>query len=1075
MNYVDPYLCTLRVASSPVVFEIDTGAAVTIVNEAEFAKLAKKENLQLVMKDLPKLRTYAGKILHVLGRVTTMVSHCRNSAELDIYVVAGDGPNLLGRDSLVKLKLNWNFVFNIHGDSSVHILSEYPELFKTELGTWKHGKVKLAIDSSAKPRFLKARTVPYALQQVVDAELDRLVQEEIISPVDYSEWAAPIVPVMKSSGQVRICGDYKCTINQSARVDKYPLPNIEDLYQKLSQGRFFTKLDLSNAYLQLLLDDDSRLLTTINTSKGLFVYNRLPFGVSAAPAIFQRTMDQLVAGLPFVVVYLDDIMVSGRTRAEHDSNLRAVLDWLQSAGLKLNRAKCHVSQTSITFLGHVIDASGIRPSTDKIQDLLKAPIPTNVPELRSYLGLMNYYHRFLKNLSSVLAPLYELLPAKEWRWTPKQQSAFDDSKAMLLSGLVRVHYDPKLPIVVTCDASPYGVGAVLSHKMSDGTDRPVAFASRTLSPAEKNYSQLDREALAVVFGVTRFHKFVYGRSFLLQTDHKPLLGLLQSDRPVPPLASGRIQRWALKLANYQYELQFKPGLSNGCADGLSRLPNPMSIAEVPPPAEAVLSMSILESTPVTAAMIAQWTAKDPVLSLVFKFVRSGWPQAVADDLQAYYRRRDEFSILNGCVLLGARVVIPAAGRAALLEELHSGHPGITRMKALARSYTWWPTIDAEIEQMVRSCSDCQAISRAPNQQQVHPWEWPGKPWLRIHIDYAGPVEGKMILVIVDSHSKFIDAHLTTSATSAVTIRKLRQTFAMLGLPQNIVSDNGPAFVSSEFKHFCLSNGIKHTCVAPYHPSSNGLAERAVQTVKNGLKKERGPDLESRLFKFLFTYRITPHSTTGQTPFDLLWHQHRPRSRLDLVFPDSGSTVLKRQIAAHDRGGSSSSSEFRCGDPVFAMTFTSSSKWVAGILEECLGPLTFTVRLSDGRLWKRHVDHLRSRLPAETSLPQCLADSGTLAPLPALPSLLPAAPQGATSSPVASPSDESFSPSVSDSLVPPASPASPARPGPLPPAESTPRHSRNPASVVEPRTSSSPNPVPLRRSARAIKCPVRLNL
>ncbi|XP_065185812.1 uncharacterized protein K02A2.6-like [Sycon ciliatum] len=1051
---VDPCCCTLQLCKQPVVFEIDTGAAVTVMSENEFHRLASKVNLSLDTSDLPKLRTYSGGILNVVGRFSASATHAsRKSAELSIVVVQGNGPNLLGQDALQLLRLNWNFVFNVSREHS--ILSEFPQLFQRSMGTWKHGKVKLSVADSARPRFLKARSVPYALQAAVEKELSRLEEAGIISPVQYSEWAAPIVPVLKRNGSIRICGDYKCTINQSARVDKYPLPNIDDLYQKLSQGAFFSKLDLKHAYQQLLLDDESKLLTTINTSKGLFVYNRLPFGVSAAPAIFQRTMEQLLAGLSFVVVYLDDIVVSGKTRAEHDENLRLVLDRLASAGLRLNREKCLVAQQSIEFLGHVIDSVGIRPSAEKVDDLVKAPQPKNVPELRSFLGLINYYHKFIENLSSVLAPLYELLSSKSWCWSDSHQKAFDTGKSLLLSEPIRIHYDPSLPIVVSCDASPYGVGAVLSHVLPDGSDRPVAFASRTLSSCEKNYSQLDREALAMVFGVSKFHKYIFGRNFTLQTDHKPLLGLFDPDRPIPVQSSGRIQRWALKLANYEFVLEYKPGKQNGCADGLSRLPNPALVPEPPQPAEAVLSLSVLNTTPVTSASVARWTSKDPSLALVYKFVSEGWPQDIPEGLEPYSRRRSELSVLNNCILIGSRVVIPSPGRAPLLDELHAGHPGIARMKALARSYVWWPSLDAEIEQTVRGCMQCQTVTKSPHRQQVHPWEWPGKPWLRVHVDFAGPIAGKMLFIIVDSHSKFIEAHVCSGSSAAVAIRKLEQTFALLGLPYNIVSDNGPAFASSEFREFCSSNGIRHTLVSPYHPSSNGLAERAVQTVKSGLAKMSGPDLETRLARFLFQYRMTPQSTTGRSPFELLWKEHRPRSRLDLVFPDSGKKVLDKQCTAHDRGGANVY-QFYCGDAVWAMNFNSSQKWIAGTVEEQLGPLTFTVRLVDNRVWKRHSDHLKKRLPAES-----VQDASTATSAPQLPysRALPSTTALPSSTALPSvPPNESMS--LPDSIVHDEIREN----ADLSVLESTPNQSSGSSPVVS-----------MRSSARSVKAPVRLDL
>ena len=643
--------------------------------------------LPLETHDLPKLRTYAGKLIPVLGRFKSTVSHAKSQAEVDIYVVRGTGPNLLGRDCLRKLKLDWNFVFSV-AHASQSIADEFSTLFKPGLGTWKHGNVTLNVDDQVKPRFLKARSVPYSMEDKVDAELERLVKEGIIEAVEYSDWAAPIVPVLKRNGQLRICGDYKCTINRAVKVDTYPIPNIEELYVKLAGGHCFTKLDLSQAYQQLPLDEECKLLTTINTKKGLFVYNRLPFGVSSAPGVFQRTMEKLLSGIPMVVVYLDDIVVSGKTADEHEHNLRLVLSRLESSGLRLNKSKCEWAKSSVVFLGHVIDGTGIKPCQGKIQALLQAPTPTNVGELRSYLGMVNYYHKFLPNLSSVLAPLYELLSAKSWSWTQSQQLAFKKSKSMLAEKPVRVHYDPKLPIIVNCDASPVGVGAVLSHRLPNGDEHPVLFASRTLHPAERKYAQIEKEALAMVFAVKSFHKYVFGRTFTLVTDHKPLMGLFQEDSTIPPMASGRIQRWALTLAAYDYQLHFKSGSTNGNADGLSRLPLPTTPSSVPQPAEIVLSMSVLESTPVTATRIASWTRGDPVLSLVLKFVESGWPDSVPDDLSMYSRHRQELTVANGCLLRGSRVVVPAAGRDKLLDVLHEGHPGITRMKALARSYIW---------------------------------------------------------------------------------------------------------------------------------------------------------------------------------------------------------------------------------------------------------------------------------------------------------------------------------------------------------------------------------------------------
>ena len=271
------------------------------------------------------------------------------------------------------------------------------------------------------------------------------------------------------------------------------------------------------------------------------------------------------------------------------------------------------------------------------------------------------------------------------------------------------------------------------------------------------------------------------------------------------------------------------------------------------------------------------------------------------------------------VFWGARVEIPPKGRDTLLNELHDTHPGIVKMKAVAKSYLWWPGLDTEIEMRVKGCNICQIYNKQPPVSPLHPWEWPGHTWHRIHIDYAGPFEGRMILIIVDAHSKYIDAHVVSSATTSVTITKLRHTFAVLGLPITIVSDNGSCFTSNEFEQFCKANCIKHVKCSPYHPFSNGLAERAVQTVKAGLKKTTG-NLEDRLCKFLTRYRVTPQSRTGQTTAEFVL-KTPPRTRLDLLRPSIQNRVIQKQANDKQRHDAHAAERtFRAGDTVWAMNF-----------------------------------------------------------------------------------------------------------------------------------------------------------
>lgn len=749
------------------------------------------------------------------------------------------------------------------------------------------------------------------------------------------------------------------------KVDKYPLPKIEDIFANLSGGQKFSKIDLRQAYHQMELDDTSKSLLVINTHKGLFRYNRLAFGVASAPAIWQRAIDQVLQSVPFTQCLLDDIIVSGRSDDEHLKNLDSVLQRLSTYNLKVNLDKCEFFQSKISYCGHQIDEQGLHKSPEKIIAVTEAPRPETVTQLKAFLGLANYYHRFVSNWSTIAAPLHDLLKADvQWEWNESHESAFKAVKDAIVSDQVLCHYDPDVPLKLACDASPHGIGCVLSHSFPNGSERPIAFASRTLKKAEKGYSQIDKEALSLTWGVRKFNTYLYGRHFTLVTDHKPLLSIFNPSKALPPMAAARLQRYALFLSGYSYDIEYKGTKHHGNADALSR--SPLDVVDNDELDEIDLFYSAqFDTLPVTSEKIRYETQRDPVLSQVLDYVQSGsFPvknSEVSDDLKPYMSRKDELSSHQGCVMWGNRVIIPPKLRDTVLNELHSGHMGTVKMKAQARSHFWWPKLDDNIETVCKSCNGCRSERNQAPAAPVHPWAWPGTPWYRIHIDFAGPFKNAMFLIVIDAYSKWPEVFHMRSTTTSSTVQVLRTLFARQGVPREIVSDNGPQFKSDEFKHFMVMNNIRHITSSPFHPRTNGQAERFVQSFKKAIKSADNDhmSINQKLCSFLCKYRTIPHSTTNETP-SMLMYGRNIRTRLDLLKPKASETVLRKQFQmTNSKHVGSNVRQFVPGQNVIVRDYRQNNrKWMPGQISSQTGPLSYKVNIGNDSMWRRHVDQMR---------------------------------------------------------------------------------------------------------------------
>ena len=614
----------------------------------------------------------------------------------------------------------------------------------------------------------------------------------------------------------------------------------------------------------------------------------------------------------------------------------------------------------VEYLGYCIDADGLHKSPAKVKAVVDAPRPQNQQQLRSFLGLVNYYGKFISALSTIIHPLNQLLCHQtKWQWSQECEKSFQKLKDQLSSDQVLVYYDSTLPIRLACDASQYGVGAVISHLMPDGTERPIAYGSRTLTKAEKNYAQIDKEAAAIIFGIKKFHPYIYGRKFTLITDHKPLTTIFSPKSSLPALAAARLQRWAIILSAYQYEVEFRATDKHANADCLSRLPLQITTEEdAMTKAASLFNLQQIERLPIKTDKIAQLTANDPVLSKVITFVQQGWPTQVQDEFKPYHIRRNELTVEANCLLWGRKVIIPEKLQDKVLEELHTAHPGVVRMKSIARIHVWWPGIDKKIEEVVKSCLPCQSIRNKPPLTSLHLWNWPSQPWRRLHLDFLGPFLGATFLIVVDAYSKWLEVIPMSSTTAERTITELRKLFATHGLPTQVVTDNGAQFTSQEFGEFLKLNGIQHYKSAPYHPATNGEAERYVQTFKQAMRAAKGDSgtLSTKLMRFLLSYRTTPNATTGVSPAELLFGRTL-RTLLNLLRPDISTKVQDKQASQkqyHDK--KSRDRHFQVGQSVLVENNKPEPKWVVGTVVEKLGDISYRVQVGN-QVWKRHVDQL----------------------------------------------------------------------------------------------------------------------
>ncbi|XP_058836807.1 uncharacterized protein K02A2.6-like [Topomyia yanbarensis] len=976
----------VKIDGRPLQMELDTGAPCGIIAESRLRAIKPKLSLQ---KTDRQFSSYTGHRIDCLGRIAVNVSVGTTTRRLNLYVVSGESDSLFGREWISHFadQINLNRIFTseasinsitcteLSSDQAAQLsstLDNFNDIFSDIPGKLVGPPAKVHLKPGVNPVFAKAHDVPLALRDRYAAEIDKKIVSGFYKKVDYSEWSSPTHIVVKNNGNLRITGNYKPTVNPRMIIDEHPIPKIDAIFNKMKGATLFCHLDVTDVYTHLPIDEEFRHVLTLNTTThGLIRPTRAVYGAANIPAIWQRRMETLLQGLGNVVSFYDDIIVLAENFQSLLLALTETMDRLKLNGLRLNRSKCVFAVPSLECLGHKIDRHGLHKSDKHIEAIRDAPLPANKEELQLFLGKATYYSSFIPNLSSRARSLRDLLLADTFKWTSEAEKAYLDLKAVLISPQVLMQYDPTLPLILATDASKTGLGAVLSHQLSNGMERPIAYASTTMSSTEQRYPQIDKEALAIVWAVKKFFYYLYARKFTLITDHKPLAQILHPEKTLPTLCISRMANYADYLAHFNFNVVHKPTNQNTNADYCSRLPNSPAKSNVNSlflnegrnieDEFDQFALNTIQQLPVRAEHIARETRKDIHLGKLVQDLESGRDLAQL----GHKAPKAKYTLAANCLLFEHRVVIPPILRQAVLNDLHIAHMGVVKMKGLARSFVYWPGIDLDIERTAKSCNDCARNAAVPPKFNTHHWEYPSGPWERIHIDYAGPVADTMLLIIVDAYSKWFEVKITTSTTTAATINILDELFTTYGAPITLVSDNGPQFTASEFKSFLQRSGVKyHKLSAPYHPATNGQAERYVQTVKHALKAmgTTKSTLRTDINEFLRQYRKAPHTETGESPAKLFLGRNI-RTRLDLVRPQNiNAKISEKQRAAFD-------SKFRLfspGDQVYFLSGnTRMDKWIPGVISNRLGDLHYEI-LYKTKTFKRHIDQIQSFISNEST-------------------------------------------------------------------------------------------------------------
>lgn len=967
--------------------KVDTGAMTTCMPISLLPKVNIKQQ-SLLCADI-RLRSVTGASIPVSGKIKTKVTCNGITRTVEIIITNAGTELILGLEFCKQFKLvqisdvciqrNIN-VEAVHvteesdvdyeslqkkwrrhlplgketGDPMEDLKRIFPDMFDGSVGLFD-GEAELKLTPGATPVQLPPRAVPVSVLPRLKNELDRMEAEGIIRPCpETTSWVHNLVIVVKKSGDIRVCLDPK-NLNKCLVRNIHYTASWEDAKNTFKNGKYFSTLDAKSGYWTQMLSPESQPLTAFNTPFKKYCFVRLPFGLSVSSEIFCAQMDKALAGVPGTFPCADDVKIQGSTEERHDIHLLETVSRAKAAGIKFNPDKCQVKKRRIEYFGRIISPDGVEPCPKKVKAILQLGAPENKQELQSFLGSVNFMSNFIPNLAQKTVSMRGLLKKDvRYTWTSDMQTEFESVKTGISQAMKLTHFDPAKQVVIETDASLKGLGAVL---LQNG--RPVKFLSKSLTPTESEYSNIERELLAVLFACEKLHVYVFGRRVNIHTDHKPLESIFR--KPIS-LAPPRLQRMLLRLRTYDVHVEYVGAKHVPLADTLSRLVKPGSDPTIP--GLDVSIAQVLKIRHTRLANLQEETKCDPVLSTLGQLISNGWPESMQDlpdTLQHYWCFRDELSCTDGLIMKGSRVVVPSKMQADTLQRLHDGHQGLSAILKRARRSVYWLNMQNEITDLANGCEECQihgAKKPRPPERQISTT----RPMEVLGCDLMD-FQGQPILVSIDYFSGYIFIDPLRNSTTSVVTARLNDNFRRFGLAERVISDNGPCFRSDQFQKFCELFEIHHTTTSPYHHQSNGRVERAIRTVRNILKKCKN---DTEITLAILAYLDTPISSDLPSPAELFLNRRintrlgQPLNSTHLTEQQKLSLTDKR--SAHLKPQRTPQIRYAPQQPIW-YTEDCSSEWKAGYIDIAdMHPDSYWIITQTGSRLRRNQRDIKVRYP-----------------------------------------------------------------------------------------------------------------